>query len=169
MSRLFFALWPDRTLQQQLAGLQLPLPSGRKVVASNLHLTLHYIGETTALDCLHSAAQKVVLPAFNFSIEIYGCFPRAGVIWTGPREWPETLDKLAAACRNLAADCDCVLKDERFRPHVTLARKVNCLPPLPDLARLLWPVHDFCLVESVSNNNCVEYRTLQRYPLQNTN
>jgi len=158
--RVFFALWPDGATRKGLEKIQQPIRNGRKLVAANLHLTLHYIGEVKDVKCLLDKAARISFQSMAFSLDQYGIFRRARVLWAGPEFWPEELTALAAECRHVAAECGHPPKGERFHPHVTLARKIKTLPELPDFDRLSWRYSSFCLVESVSTPNGVVYKKL---------
>ena len=158
--RVFFALWPDGATRKGLVALQRPLRNGRKLVAENLHLTLHYIGEVEDVDCLIEKARQVNFGSVAFSVSRYGIIPKARVLWVGPDHWPDELTARAADCRQVAAECGYQPKGERFRPHVTLARKIKKQPVLPDFNFLTWSYSRFCLVESISTPTGVIYKKL---------
>ena len=158
--RVFFALWPDDATRKALVAFQKPLRNGRKLVAENLHLTLHYIGDVDNADCLITKARRINFAAAAFSVSQYGFFRQARVLWVGPDQWPDALTTLAADCRQVAEECGYIPKRERFRPHVTLARKLKSQPTLPDFNALLWCYSRFCLVESVSTPEGVVYKKL---------
>ena len=73
--RLFFALWPDKSIRKEMALLNRKLPSaergGRLMSDANLHLTLHYIGPVSEEDMtsLNLAAQKVKSAPFKLKLD----------------------------------------------------------------------------------------------------
>lgn len=161
--RVFFAIWPNDSLRERLVEIQQPIRGGRKLVAANLHLTLHYIGEVTEVDCLLEKAGRISFRSVAFTLDQYGVFRQARVLWAGPEVWPEELSGLAADCRQVAADCGFSPKGDRFRPHVTLARKIRSLPALPEFKMLSWRYSHFVLVESVSTPQGVVYKRLGQF------
>ena len=163
MHKVFFALWPDQDLREQLASLQQPVRQGRLVPVENLHLTLHYVGLVDALGCLLEEAGKIRFSPGSFRLERYGVFRKARVLWVGPAQWPEELSELASACRDAAGTCGYAANSERFQPHVTLARKVSRLPDLPAFEPVEWTFRSFSLVESVSTDRGVRYKVLRTF------
>jgi 2'-5' RNA ligase len=167
--RLFFALWPDQVVREALrqqydevddiAGL------GRRVAQSNLHITLHYLGNTTVAQktCFIRQARRVVMQPFVLQLNRLGFFPRASVSWIAPREVPVALKNLH---HNLAAEItQCRFNIEKcvYHPHVTMARKLRLSRAPIALRKVLWRVDDFVLAQSVSTPGGVEYRVVERF------
>ena len=86
MSRLFFALYPDDTVRNHFIDRIQQIPGTRRIRPQNLHLTLHFIGQTEARDCLLDRAQKIRCQPFSLIIDQYGYFNRAKVFWAGPKQ-----------------------------------------------------------------------------------
>jgi len=174
--RLFFALWPDPDLRGELAvfqrGLRQATGKGRWLPPQRLHLTLYYLGRLPlpVAKAVRSAARDIQAPEFSLQLDRLGCFERARVLWLGPSQVPQPLTELHQALRALPEACSHESQPSRFRPHVTLARKLRNLPELPEAAaRLLplpWQARDFALIESVDTPDGVEYRVVERYPLE---
>lgn len=163
MRKVFFALWPDENLRSQLAKLQEPIQQGRKVSPESLHLTLHFVGQVESVDCLLDQAEKIRFLPGSIKLEDYGVFEKARVLWAGPVQWSKEIVKLSAACRDAAKICGYPAHTERFRPHVTLARKVPQLPELPAIKPVQWDFQTFSLVESNSTDHGVHYRVLRTF------
>ena len=174
-SRLFFALWPDDETRRQLATLQQALQhrlSGlRWTPPRRLHLTLHFLGRVSPGQLARSRQLARELSGAPFSLELdrLGCFERARVLWIGPSRQPPALSMLQAVLGKGLAEVGYRPGFDRYRPHVTLARKLRSLPrglTLSDVADpVFWPVDAFVLVESVDTPAGVDYRVLERYPL----
>lgn len=169
--RLFFALWPNRTLRQHLLRVQgecLPSPITPPSPAANLHLTLAFLGqvETAQQACLEQGAAGLHLPAFSFRLDRLGYWRKPRILWIGCSATPAALHQLAAALAEVMRSCGLQPEARPYRPHVTLARKQKQGPetPLP-LPSLHWEARDFVLAESVSRPGGVLYRILQRWPL----
>ena len=163
MRKVFFALWPEGDLRSQLAKLQEPIQQGRKVPKESLHLTLHFVGQVESVDCLLEQAEKICFSPGSIDLEGYGVFEKAKVLWAGPIQWPKEIVQLSAACREAAKICGYPAHTERFRPHVTLARKVAELPELPAYKPVQWDFQTFSLVESNSTDHGVYYSVLQTF------
>lgn len=167
--RVFFALWPDATLRQHLAALQHnpALPPGKQVPASNLHISLHFIGNTTEVDCLLEQAQQLQGEAFTFSLDRLGWFKRAGVAWAGCSAIPPAMGRLAAACAALSRECDAVGEVfPVYAPHCTLRRKVRQAPSSEMLEPLVWQASAFHLLESRPlPTGGVYYHSIGEFPL----
>lgn len=172
--RVFFALWPDDAARQQIINsfCQSVFASqpGRLVTAENLHLTLHYMGqlELPLIAELKQAAAEIKQAEFLLSLDRFGSFPAAGVLWLGSSQPHEALAGLhqVLARQLLAAG----IEPERraFQPHITLMRHYR--HGITDEASLLarpvsWVVKRFALLESVSSKQGVVYRPLAVYPL----
>jgi 2'-5' RNA ligase len=168
--RLFFSLWPDEQTRHLIAETFSQLPQakkGREMQLHNLHMTLYFIGSTTddIKECLHTAAQTIHADSFALNLDHFGYFPRAKIFWMGCHESPHELiqlhDDLTAAIEN------CGYRPEKnvFIPHVTLMKKyVKPMSVQIDFS-IQWPVDDFALVESRSDNNGVKYRVIEKYSL----
>jgi 2'-5' RNA ligase len=94
MAKLFVAIdLPDATARE-LARLQPAPQSGiRRADPSQMHLTLHFLGEAD-VDRMAAALQSATVPAFRVSIEAVGQFSsRDGAItlWAGARKSADLL------------------------------------------------------------------------------
>ena len=163
MRKVFFALWPEGDLRSRLEKLQEPIKKGRKVPEDSLHLTLHFVGQVESIDCLLEQAEKIRFSPGSIDLEGYGVFKKARVLWAGPVQWSKEIVTLSTACREAAKTCGYPAHTERFRPHVTLARKVPQLPELPTYKPVQWDFQTFSLVESNSTDHGVHYRVLQTF------
>jgi len=163
MRKVFFALWPDGDLRSQLAKLLEPIQQGRKVPEESLHITLHFVGQVESVDCLLEQAEQICFSPGSIKLEGYGVFKKARVLWAGPIQWSKEIVELSAACREAATVCGYTPHTERFRPHITLARKMAQLPELPAFKPVSWDFQTFSLVESNSTDHGVRYRVLQTF------
>ncbi len=166
--RLFFALWPEPEVRRALVAADRRLGrEGRRVAADKLHLTLVFLGATPAdrQACFSTAAAAVPGEPFELVLDRFGYFPRPRVLWLGSSQPPAALDRLVAALVPALARCGFVPESRPFAPHVTLRRKARRLPALQPETPVVWPVRDFCLCESASTPEGVQYRVLERWPL----
>lgn len=168
--RLFFAMWPSNGVRQPivetLASLSHPVKC-RVMQAENLHITLHFIGRVSepVKECLHAAAQSVNAKAFQLNLDSFGHFRKAKIFWMGCRELPGEALQLHSKLGAALEACGYQPDKRRYSPHVTLMRK--CIIPFPpqyDFS-IPWLVDQFVLVESVTHQEGVEYRVIEKYPL----
>ncbi|PSJ42409.1 RNA 2',3'-cyclic phosphodiesterase [Zobellella endophytica] len=166
-NRLFLAFPADR-LAVPLARLQdhLVLP-GRRIPPEQLHLTLRFLGETTAAhqQALQRHLNRLALPAFALTLDRLGYFPRAGVVWIGPSRPPEALmglaDELELGCHALGT----APSHRAFRPHVTLFRHCNGTT-LPAISPLTYVPERLALYRSTLTEQGPRYDCLQAWPLR---
>lgn len=184
--RLFFALWPDPELRSALVergdalGDRLGPTAARRVPASNLHLTLLFLGDVpvdqvrSVEDVGDSVADDGRHRSFTLELDRYGVFDRARVAWWGGpavKAGARLVDDLAAgaAARGLPVD------RREWRPHVTLFRRVDGRTgrpdsraddpgdPTPSAASIDWHVGGFVLVESIRSR---PYQLLRSWGLE---
>ena len=132
-TRTFIALPLPGAVRSKLEALQTSLApaveGARWVGPEAFHLTLAFLGDVADPDlnavCLAVAGSVRNLPRFSLEVRGLGAFPDAGrprVLWAGIEG---DLDALAAV-RRAAFDAATLAgyrpADERFHPHVTLAR-----------------------------------------------
>jgi len=168
--RLFFALWPEPELQDQLARAGAALISadrGRLVQPENLHCTLVFLGNVDPDQriCVEASADQVRGRPFLLRLDRFGYFRRPQVAWIGCSALPPQLSQLVT---DLGAGCNsCGFPPERrpFEAHLTIARKVRRDPGRPLMMAIDWPVDRFALVESVTSSEGVRYRPLRYWPL----
>jgi len=170
-ARVFFALWPDQNVREELARAAQLLHAacgGRITRADNVHLTLVFLGdvERSRLDALREAAAGVRAPAHVLPVERFGWFRRNRVAWAGPAQ-------TSAETLGLVHGLETALKQARFafdaRPyeaHITLLRRAECGKPLPSIAPIVWRLREFVLVESELNRGGSIYRINGRWPLR---
>lgn len=168
--RLFFALWPDEAVRQELVRIsrQLALPPGAKRVApDNLHLTMAFIGtqgpEVQA--CLEAQAAMVELPPFTITLDELGFFAKPQVVWLGDKNPPEPLLQLAKALKHAQLNCGLEPEARPFQTHLTLLRKVRHPPGPFQPDPVTWPVREFVLVASETRPEGAQYRIVRRFSL----
>jgi len=169
LRRLFFALWPDEALRSALhreTRARVRHCGGKPVPAANLHLTLAFLGNVPdeRLDAVRTAAGALGAPRLLLTLDRYGWFDAAQVLWIGCSESPAPLRQLAAELGHLMAEVAGLNTDLRpFHPHVTLARKVRNPPELRPPRPVEWPVSGFALVESVTDPAGAKYEVLENF------
>lgn len=169
--RLFFALWPDDNVREQLAaaGIHLSNHHGRPTPSCNLHLTLAFLGQTpdSRLPLLLHAASAVSGTAFSLTLSQWGWWRKAGVLYLAPDPVPVALLDLVAGIRDSASTLGIALDQRPYSPHVTVARILQGTPRPLVFQPVVWQCRDFCLLESVPARKGVAYSILGRWPLAN--
>lgn len=168
--RLFFALWPEPEVQQQLAhaaSALLPRGVGRLTQADNLHCTLVFLGNVTPAQrlCVEDVASRIQVCRFQLQLDRFGYFRRPQVAWLGCTSMPAELPELVTVLSHGAADCGFPADPRPYQVHLTIARKVRRDPGRPPVIPILWEIGRFALVESVGVSGGVQYRPLRWYEL----
>jgi len=166
--RFFFALWPDEEQRSALAKFQRALPGhqGRLVHPDEYHITLVFLGDIEARSRARAeeVANLVRTSSFQLTLDRFGCFPRAGILWCGASGRPRPLLDLLDALKRGLTDCGFRPERRRFAPHVTLARKARRLQARELVDPIAWPVSKFSLVFSRSDER-PRYRVVRSWPL----
>jgi 2'-5' RNA ligase len=161
MPRLFVAAWPDARTSAALRALPRPDEPGiRWIPASNLHITLRFIGDASTDDVVH-LLRDVALPrpiaALGPTVERLG--PRLLVLPA------RGVDELAHVVR--AATIDIGAPDDRsFRGHITVARtKRGARSTAVGVPfAVTWTVDEVVLVASVLSPAGPIYTTVASFP-----
>jgi 2'-5' RNA ligase len=168
MPRCFFALWPDTATRAQIAAAAALLPhDGRPVQAGNLHITLAFLGTLGAecLSALQQDAAELAGVACLLKLDQAGWWQRPRVLWLGPEACPQVLTVLAARLVALAEQHAIELDKRPYQPHLTVARKVSVYRGPERITPIYWDIRDFCLVQSNTRKQGVEYEVISRWPL----
>ncbi len=171
--RLFFAIQVPYKLQLQIVAWRernLP-PMPRYVPAANYHITLAFLGQlpTNRLDALIESASQLIdsaqFRAGTLNIDQTGYWSKPGILWIGPKEWPDSLNTMAKRLGGLGQQFGLRVDKRRYQPHLTLARKCE-LPAKPTSEPgLTLPYDEIVLYESVSRRDGVNYEPVQEWPL----
>ena len=168
--RLFFALWPDddvRACIEQAARDSVQRSGGRAVLARNLHVTLVFLGQVAAarVDVATEAASKATGRSFEISFDQIETWPRSNVLCLTSRQAPHAARDLAESLHRELSSRDFALREQVFRPHVTLARDAHGKRGVEPIAPLRWFISEFVLVESNMTKTGSEYAVLERWRL----
>ncbi len=149
---------------------------GRAVVPANWHLTLRFLGDTTAdqLRAIRDELRRVDGgPRFDLSLSGLGAFPRparATVLWIGVGEGHAELRALAAKAEAAAVAAGYSPEPKLYSPHLTLSR----LNPPADLRRAIdsappfggrMTVDGFILFRSYLGGGPPRYERVEHFPL----
>ena len=169
VKRLFFAAWPAQELQAKLGEVAQELKrecGGRATAASNIHLTLAFMGdvERSRLARIESIAASIAARDFELLIEHVDYWQHNRIVWAGVDHCPEALQALVS-------DLGRALEPEGFRPerrpyvpHITLLRNARRAPMASAIAPIGWPVSRLALVESVRREGGRVYEVLREWP-----
>lgn len=164
-ARLFLALWPDaaalRAIQAWQQAVDWP-SAARPTAASDLHLTLHFIGNVPRARLPELAAGLVQpLAPFDWVLDEFAVWHHGISVLQPSGPAPSELLALHAGLAQALHALQLPVDDRPFRPHVTLARHgtgaVLCggVGPAP----VRWRVDaGYVLAESAGG-----YRVLQRF------
>lgn len=134
----------------------------------NYHITLAFLGDVNAgrLQSLQQSLSEVATLPFTMSLSEVGFWPDSGTLWLGPPQPPEDLTVLAAKCKQLANREGIKVESRRYRPHLTLARRVKN-PPGPPLIDPDFPVcfDSFQLYQSILDSGGARYIELNSWSL----
>ena len=181
MPRLFVAIDLPAAVKDRLLCLRAhDLPPARWTRRDAMHLTLHFIGDTSESAALRyaRALEKVSLPAFDLEIGGVGQFPPLGrprVIWAGVANTP-ALRALHEAAGARLQGCGFRLERRRYHPHITLMRfkksprrgmSERWLRDHADLHIEAFPVGEFALYESQLRPGGAVYSKRAVYALDN--
>lgn len=134
---------------------------GRLVPAQNYHLTLAFLDQTTRTqrDSIERQLHDVEPPIFDLQLDQIGYWPDSQVLWLAPGRPPEALMKLAQRCARVANNAGIKVGKRRFKPHLTLARRVLQPPPAAMLeGEFSTRIDGFALCESIRASSGVRYR-----------
>lgn len=124
MPKLFVAIDLPDSVTAELVRIQpAPLDGIRLAAPDQMHLTLHFIGESS-IDRLAAALATVRFPEFSLAIEGVGQFPSANsavILWAGVKRTAELLalhESVAQALARIGFQSE----ERQYNPHVTIAR-----------------------------------------------
>jgi 2'-5' RNA ligase len=170
--RLFFAVLPDdgaRTGVDALARAVAQATGGRAPPASNLHLTLAFLGAVTAarearLAAIGAHCARSAAP-FSFVLDRLGHFRGARVAYAAPPAVPGPLARIVLCLQGELRNAGLPVEDRAFAPHVTLARRATRAPGPGPIAPIAWHVDALALMASEPSPDGVRYRVLDAWHL----
>ncbi len=166
--RYFFALWPDESVRDELSALSKSLSAeGRPHSPLDLHMTLAFLGQVSdrQLACITDAANGIKASAFSLQLDVTGYWPRAKIIWAGPKVTPEPLTQLVSDLNQNLTTCGLEPERRQYKPHVTLYRKASKLDPALIESPISWHAQAFALAVSGGGQAGARYQIVERWPL----
>lgn len=169
--RLFFALWPDASIQQQFfqAGKTLHRAcGGRQTRRENIHMTLAFLGDVDAarLARVKAIAAEIDLPAFVLRFNRLGWWRSNQVAWASTEATPRALSDLVKQLQIGLREEGFKFDERRFFPHVTLLRKAQCSHTVLNNDPISWAATEFALVRSTLQRGGPHYAIVERWPLR---
>ncbi len=166
MKRLFFALWPDDETRQLINKFNQSINSEglKKVNPDNLHVTLIFLGNINAEPevILRQSVEKISVQPFVLHFERLDFWQKPRILCLSTRSYDPQLSMLVDAIKKKVEQCGIKTEDRPYQPHITLARKACKLIDI-GIPSIDWKAESFCLVESCSTSNGVQYQVLQRW------
>jgi 2'-5' RNA ligase len=145
--RLFIAINFSDTVRERLLALRDECRAlavkGNFSLTENLHLTLVFLGECDAKQCVAAkdVLNAVIFESFPLIIDRTGRFERKGVdiVWTGIRA-NNTLNAVRHSLFTALKETGFSLESRKFSPHITLGREVvwreryafGAIPPIEE-------------------------------------
>ena len=169
--RIFFALWPDDEVRIQIAAnldrIDIDRDKCRPVTNSNLHLTLHFVGNASIAEmkCLDRQARGFDAEPFDLALDCSGYFKKPKVLWIGCQSAPEALYELHGRLGERISQCAYTPETRPYSPHMTVARNIIGAPGSSPFEPVPWRVNRYVLVESISVPGGVRYGVVESYPL----
>ena len=165
--RLFIAVLFDDSVLDRCAALRDRLHDasrgGSFVERDKLHLTLEFLGECpqSSLARLTSVLDDLDFTPFDIRISSLGRFRRKdGDIWWLGTDHSDRLESLQHRLHSMLLDAGIRLEDRPYRPHITLARRVQCIADVPQVTPFCARAGNVSLIESVRTGHGFEYRPL---------
>lgn len=169
--RIFFALWPDEATRETIIAASreaVEACGGKAVPPDNFHITLRFLGECNGSQIrkMKKAAKLTFGVEQKFTLDRLGHWTGPEVLWMGCQKAPDDLLRLVVNLNTELGSVGFPHESRPFRPHVTLARKVDSEPANNLIAPIEWVSKEFVLIESDTSGKHSEYKVLQSYPLR---
>lgn len=165
--RLFFALWPEagqlEPLVERVRHLAAPAV-GKLQRPDQLHVTIEFLGaipqaRMAGVRAAGAAAAAGARP-FEVVFDQLDHWRRPKVLCLTASETTQALSQLSQSLRRELGLRGFEVERREFRAHLTLARKVDHLPPVAPFEPVRWPARGLTLVRSVSDSAGSRYEPL---------
>ena len=161
--RIFFALNPDDRVRREVLAVQQGCGiEGRALPPANFHVTLAFLGmqETGVISRVCEIADTLSFQPCEVVLDRVGRFKRAGVLWLGASNIPESLVAFQHGLVDALLEAGIGYDRKPWKFHLTLYRKMRKAPYIMDPVEVRWRLNGFSLVESVSVNRGVDYHEI---------
>jgi len=173
--RLFFALWPadrHRAALAESAAAAVARVAGRAVPPGNMHVTLAFLGSVPAQTFadLVGVGGQGSWPAVSLDFTRIEYWARPKVLVAMPAEVPAAGQEIVERLWEAVAPLGFAREQRPWRPHLTLVRGVQELPPAdlemaPVQAAADEPTWRLALVDSAAHPEGPRYKALADWPL----
>jgi len=168
--RLFFALVPDEATRERIVGVAaaLRLEAGSRLVPrNNLHMTLAFVGEVPSpqVPALLQVGGEQRMDPFRLRFADTEYWPKPEVVVAAARTFPDAVLGFWQRLHRDLASHQWALAPKRFRPHVTLARKVPQAPVFQAMSSFDWTAREFSLMRSDTSGSEPAYTVVATWPL----
>lgn len=169
-ARLFFAIWPDAVVRDQLDEVSRRMHEacgGRRTRAATIHQTLIFLGEVEVerVEALVALASEIRVPPFELRLTRFNWWRRKRLAWAAPDETPAALAELVGELERRLKEADFRFDQRPYSPHITLLRKADCELSGFSAQPIGWRVEEFVLVRSAMDENGSNYEFVGRWPL----
>ncbi len=175
--RLFVAIPVPEYVRRRLGELEREMPGLNWVRATNMHLTLKFIGETDPeqIDPIRESLRSIRVRRFLLGVSGLGVFPPRGnpaVLWAGLGSAHPHLFQLHKRVNDVLYGWGIEPDRRVFQPHITLARCKGAAASVRNLIRkrealetALFRVEQFGIYSSELGSRGPIYRCLESYGL----
>jgi len=171
MKRLFFALWPDDETRKRIEKVNQSINSAslKKVKCGNFHVTLVFLGhvDAEAHVLISEGAQNISAQSFILEFDRLDYWQKPRILCLTATQYDAKLSALVDALRHVCIDCGIKIEERIYKPHITLARKALGNLDI-DVDPIVWTAQSFCLLQSCSMPDGVQYQVLQRWQLNSS-
>lgn len=169
MNRLFFALWPDQELREQIDAHQPQEEewAGRRVIRDNYHMTLAFMAKVSdrQWERLEMNASTMQFKGFDLQLDQRGYWPHAQVMWLGCQHPPQELLNLVDGLKQMLHQVGLPTEQRPYHPHLSLRRKMPEGPEIQPISPIEWLVREFVLSRSITHHDGPQYQVIGRWPL----
>ena len=169
--RVFFAIFPNKFVQKQLAHQAEILEStygGRKVRTQNFHLTLLFLGDisTHRVEALQQTMKNISAKKFELSLDKICYWKRNQIIYIQAKQFSTELLFLVDSLKIALSEAGFLFDKRSYRPHVTLIRKATHSTEINLNTPIKWHVNKWSLIQSKQTEHGVDYIPLKQWNLK---
>jgi 2'-5' RNA ligase len=166
MKRLFFGLWPEPEIRRDCKRIMEKIEDThlQPVATKNLHVTLVFLGQVNPQQelAICATADTLTVPVLSIKFDKLSYWQNPGILCLTSNCYYHELTQLAAKLSYIAKSNGISLEERPYKPHLTLGRKAITAIEL-EFAPLIWHSEGFCLFESCSLVDGIEYRVVRRW------
>ena len=169
--RVFFAIFPNKFVQTQLAHQAELLESicgGRKVKMQHIHLTLLFLGNVAVhqIETLRQAMKNVSAKEFEFNLEEICYWKQNKIFYIQPKQFPIELFSLVDSLRDTLSAAGFLFDKRTYKPHITLIRKATHPVKINLNNSIKWHVNKWSLIQSKQTGSGIDYIPLGHWHLK---